>query len=88
MEQAYIARDRRELLQSVAAGRVYRSLGGCDMQMARAGQNRRVETRLREIADWVELGPDGRHYRLTAAGRVALDRSLAAYAELVGGGRR
>lgn len=70
----YITVDRRELLRAVKAKRVYRSMGGCDMQMARAGQNKRVEKRLRELvaAGWVELGPDERFYRLTEDGEIDL----------------
>ena len=66
-ETPFVTRDRRALLDAVRDNRVYRSMGGCDMWMARHGQNKRVERRLRELtrAGWVELGPDGRHYRLT-----------------------
>ena len=70
----YLTRDRRDLLGAVGLGRVYRSLGGCDMRMQHAGQNRRVDRRLRELvaAGWVELGPDGRAYVLTGDGEADL----------------
>lgn len=83
VERPYITIDRRDLLLLVRAGRIYRSMGGCSMQMVRAGQNRRVDRRLRELVDvgWVELGPDDRFYRLTADG----ERDLTA--RLEGGAR-
>ncbi len=70
----YLTRDRRDLLAAVAMGRVYRSMGGCDMRMQGAGQNRRVDRRLRELreAGWVALGEDGRAYELTVDGRADL----------------
>lgn len=70
MTALVLNRDRREFLTSMAAGNVYRSMGGCDMVQVRAGQNKRCERRVRELAGegLAELGPDGRHYRLTADG--------------------
>jgi len=70
-----INRDRRQLLTAVSNGRVYRSMGGCDMWAVRRGQNKRVERRLRELvnAGWVVLGTDGRTYGLTDTGRTALE---------------
>jgi hypothetical protein len=67
-----INRARRELLDALAARRVYRSLGGCDMLQVRGGQNKRVETRLRELttAGLAVLGEDGRYYELTDAGET------------------
>jgi hypothetical protein len=69
-----VNRDRRQLLTAVGNGRVYRSMGGCDMWAVRRGQNQRVERRLRELVDagWAELGTDGRTYRLTDAGTAAM----------------
>jgi hypothetical protein len=42
--------------------------------MQGAGQNRRVDRRLRELreAGWVALGEDGRAYELTVDGRADL----------------
>ncbi len=70
-----INRDRRELLTAVSNGRIYRSLGGCDLWAVRAGQNKRVERRLRELlaAGLVEHPVEGsRNYLLTDAGTAAL----------------
>lgn len=74
-ETLVINRDRRELLRLVAAKKVYRSMGGCDLIQVRSGQNKRVERRLRELtgAGLVVLGEDGRHYELTDAGRAVPD---------------
>jgi len=74
MSAPVINRDRRQLMAAIQNGRVYRSFGGCDMWAVRAGQNKRVERRLRELieAGWAELGTDSRTYRLTAAGDTAL----------------
>lgn len=73
-----INRDRRELLRQLDDGLVYRSMGGCDLLQVRAGQNKRVERRLRELttAGLAELGPDGRRYRLTADGVTVLAGEL------------
>ena len=60
-------RERRALLHDVQAGRVYRSMGGCDLRQVRRGQNQRVDRKLRELAQagWVALDTDGRTYVLT-----------------------
>ncbi len=60
-------RERRALLDDVQAGRVYRSMGGCDLRQVRRGQNQRVDRKLRELvqAGWVALDTDGRTYMLT-----------------------
>lgn len=73
-ETLVINRDRRELLRLVAGGKVYRSMGGCDLIEVRRGQNKRVERRLRELtgAGLVVLGRDERHYVLTGSGEAVL----------------
>jgi hypothetical protein len=67
-------RDRVRLLRDVQVGLVYRSMGGCDLRMVKAGQNQRVDRRMRELAavGWVELADGGRFHRLTDAGAAAL----------------
>lgn len=74
-----VNRARRELLGALAAGRVYRSASGCDVLRINNGQNRRVETRLRELlaAGWAAEPSDGCFYQITDAGRAALDREVA-----------
>lgn len=74
MTAPIINRSRANLLGATDRGHVYRSYGGCDLRQVRRGQNQRVDRRLRELreAGWVELGPDGRTYQLTDAGRGAL----------------
>ena len=74
MRTPTLNRERVQLLRDVQSGKVYRSMGGCDLRMVRRGQNMRVDRRLRELreAGWVELDEAGRAYELTAAGVMAL----------------
>lgn len=74
MRTPTLNRERVGLLRDVQSGKVYRSMGGCDLRMVRRGQNERVDRRLRELREvgWVELAPDGRTYELTPAGVMAL----------------
>lgn len=74
MRTPTLNRERVQLLRDVQAGKVYHSMGGCDLRQVRRGQNQRVDRRLRELrqAGWVELAADGRTYELTPAGVMAL----------------
>ncbi|MEU8264450.1 hypothetical protein AB0C02_27990 [Micromonospora sp. NPDC048999] len=74
MRTPTLNRQRVDLLRAVQAGKVYRSMGGCDLREVRRGQNQRVDRRLRELAaaGWVELAPGGRFHTLTEAGVLAL----------------
>lgn len=74
MRTPTLNRQRVALLRDVHAGKVYHSMGGCDLRQVPRGQNERVDRRVRELAEagWVELGPDERTYKLTAAGELAL----------------
>lgn len=76
-EQLVINRARRELLAALAAGRIYRSAGGCDLWFVRNGQNKRIERRLRELlaAGLAGEPTDGRYYVITDAGRARLAES-------------
>jgi hypothetical protein len=69
----YPNRDRTALLDDIATGRIYTSLGGYILWRAPNGRNNmRVGRRVRELVDacWAELG-DGGIYKLTAEGERA-----------------
>jgi len=75
MTDINLTRSRRDFLGAVGRGKVVRNEAGHPFLRRFRGFNHRCDkdVNLFHEAGWIEPGPDGSTYRLTAAGEAARD---------------